>query len=82
MSGIATTATAPTKKPDYIDELLIDACYEMIRREGYYKSLDNAAWDAAAVEMAERLRSHVDSSLALIAKRIEDPPCEDQRSLL
>ena len=75
---IPAAATAP-KKPDYIDELLIDACYEMIRREGYYKSLDNAAWDAAAVEMAERLRPHVDSSLALIALRIEDPPCEKRR---
>lgn len=66
--------TALDKQPDYMDQLLQDAAYEIIRREGFYKSLENGQWDAASVELASRLRPHVENYLALIAAYIEDPP--------
>ena len=49
-------APLPARSGDYLDELLQDLCYEVIRREGIHVNLTGEAWDRESAMLAARLR--------------------------
>lgn len=46
----------PVRSGDYLDTLLEDLCYEVIRREGIHVHLTGEAWEREAAMLAARLR--------------------------
>lgn len=42
--------------PDYMDLLLSDVCYTILRQEGIHEKLSNDQWEAQAAVLAGELR--------------------------
>lgn len=51
-----TAAPLPQRDGDYLDVLLQDLTYEVIRREGIHVNLTGTEWDRESAMLAARLR--------------------------